>query len=70
MPRNNLNFNSDNIRIIKIRGGNDDKSYVINGLVFIKCVEGSIKKISNAKIAAYSCSFGVNNLSYSVSFLN
>lgn len=68
MPKTGFNFSADNIRVIKIIGGVIDNSFIINGLVFNKCVEGEVKKVSNARVVAFFCSFGGNNLSFLVYF--
>jgi T-complex protein 1 subunit theta len=51
-------FNSDNIRFIKILGGNVDYSSVIKGFVISRAPENSDKStIEKAKIAVYNCPF-------------
>ena len=51
-------FNADNIRCIKILGGNVEYSSVVNGFVIARAPENSDKsEIKKAKIAVYSCPF-------------
>lgn len=53
-PQNPLNFNVDNVRVVKITGGGLQDSTVVSGMVLKRDTEGSIKQIENAKVAAYS----------------
>jgi len=55
LPKNPINFNVDNIRVVKIMGGSLEQSKVVKGMVFPKEPAGSIKKAKNAKVAVYSC---------------
>ena len=48
-------FNVDNVRVAKIQGGSNMDSIVINGLVLPRPTKGSVKKMDNAKIIAFSC---------------
>ena len=51
-------FNADNIRFIKILGGNVEYSSVVNGFVIARAPENSEKStIEKAKIAVYNCPF-------------
>lgn len=56
-PKNNLNFNVDNIRVVKIIGSGIGSSTVMNGMAFKRGAEGEIKKASNAKLAIFACPF-------------
>ncbi|KAH7038101.1 chaperonin Cpn60/TCP-1 family [Microdochium trichocladiopsis] len=55
LPKNPVNFNVDNIRVVKIMGGSLEQSKVVKGMVFPKEPAGSIKKAKNAKVGVYSC---------------
>lgn len=61
LPRNHNNFDSEFIRIQKILGGNINDSYVINGLMVNRNVEGTITECKNPKIAVYSCPLDPDN---------
>jgi T-complex protein 1 subunit theta len=61
LPRNPNNFDSEFIRIQKILGGNINDSYVINGLVVNRNVEGSINDFVKPKVAVYSCPLDPDN---------
>ena len=55
MPKNTKSFNVDNVRVVKIMGGSLAASRVVQGMVFGREPEGSIKKVLSAKVAVYSC---------------
>ncbi|KAG9253297.1 chaperonin Cpn60/TCP-1 family [Emericellopsis atlantica] len=55
LPKNPLNFNVDNVRVVKIMGGSLEQSKVVKGMVFPKEPDGSIKKVNKAKVAVYTC---------------
>ncbi|KAM0263499.1 hypothetical protein ACHAQJ_001117 [Trichoderma viride] len=55
LPKNPVNFNVDNIRVVKIMGGSLDQSRVVKGMVFPKEPDGSVKKASRAKVGVYTC---------------
>ncbi|XP_002732584.2 T-complex protein 1 subunit theta-like [Saccoglossus kowalevskii] len=48
-------FNVDNVRVTKILGSGVLSSSVLQGMVFKRNVEGNITKVSNAKVACYTC---------------
>jgi len=48
-------FNVDNVRICKIGGSGLFNSEVVNGMVFRRCVESTVTKKENCKIAVYTC---------------
>lgn len=50
-------FNVDNVRVCKILGAGLLKSDVLQGMVFMRQVEGDVTKKTNAKVAVYSCPF-------------
>ncbi|KAK0398778.1 hypothetical protein QR680_002752 [Steinernema hermaphroditum] len=55
VPKNSSNFNVDSIRICKIIGSGVQYSRVMNGMVFKRGTEGSVKKVDNARIAVFAC---------------
>lgn len=50
-------FSVDNVRIIKILGGNFNQIKTIAGIVLIKDTEGQVKNIKKAKLAVFLCDF-------------
>ncbi|KAI0657766.1 T-complex protein 1 [Cubamyces menziesii] len=60
MPPNPKNFNVDNVRVVKIMGGNLAGSKVVRGMVFGKEPEGIIKKVKKAKVAVYTCGIDIS----------
>ncbi|KZT21125.1 T-complex protein 1 [Neolentinus lepideus HHB14362 ss-1] len=59
MPPNPKNFNVDNVRVVKIMGGSLPNSRVVQGMVFGREPEGSIKKVQKAKVAVYTCGIDI-----------
>lgn len=57
MPKNNLNFNVDNIRVCKILGSGVASSYVTNGMIFRRGAEGEVKGATNARVVVFACPF-------------
>jgi T-complex protein 1 subunit theta len=55
LPKNPVNFNVDNVRVVKIMGGSLEQSRVIKGMVFGREPEGTIKKARKAKVGVFSC---------------
>lgn len=55
LPKNPVNFNVDNVRVVKIMGGSLEQSKVVKGMVFAREPEGTIKKASKAKVGVFSC---------------
>lgn len=55
LPKNPVNFNVDNVRVVKIMGGSLEQSKVVKGMVFAREPEGIIKKAQKAKVAVFSC---------------
>lgn len=53
-PKNPINFNVDNVRVVKIPGASLTESTVVKGMVLRRDAEGTIKSIENAKVAAYT----------------
>ena len=60
LPRNPLNFNVDNVRVVKIMGGSLEQSRVVKGMVFGREPDGTIKKASKAKVGVFSCPIDVS----------
>lgn len=55
LPKNPINFNVDNIRVVKIMGGSMEQSRVVRGMVLGREPDGSVKKASRAKVGVFSC---------------
>lgn len=55
LPKNPVNFNVDNVRVVKIMGGSLEQSRVVKGMVFGREPEGQIKKARKAKVGVFSC---------------
>ncbi|KAL4739394.1 TCP-1/cpn60 chaperonin family-domain-containing protein [Aspergillus similis] len=60
LPKNPVNFNVDNVRVVKIMGGSLEQSRVIKGMVFGREPEGSIKKAHKAKVGVFSCPIDIS----------
>ena len=48
MPKNPVNFNVDNIRVVKIMGSSLEQSRVVKGMVFGREPDGRWLKVSEA----------------------
>lgn len=55
LPKNPLNFNVDNVRVVKIMGGSLEQSKVVKGMVFGREPDGQVKKAKKAKVGVFSC---------------
>ncbi|KAL1954999.1 hypothetical protein VTO42DRAFT_352 [Malbranchea cinnamomea] len=55
LPKNPVNFNVDNVRVVKIMGGSLQQSRVVRGMVFGREPEGIVKKAKKAKVGVFSC---------------
>ncbi|KAJ5136875.1 TCP-1/cpn60 chaperonin family-domain-containing protein [Penicillium atrosanguineum] len=55
LPKNPLNFNVDNVRVVKIMGGSLEQSRVVKGMVFGREPDGTIKQARKAKVGVFSC---------------
>ncbi|KAH6668725.1 t-complex protein-like protein 1 [Halenospora varia] len=55
LPKNPINFNVDNIRVVKIMGGSLEQSRVVKGMVFGREPDGSVKKATRARVGVFSC---------------
>ncbi|KAF2735972.1 t-complex protein-like protein 1 [Polyplosphaeria fusca] len=60
LPKNPVNFNVDNVRVVKIMGGSLRQSRVVKGMVFGREPDGTIKKANKAKVAVYSCPIDIS----------
>ncbi|KAI1457164.1 T-complex protein 1 [Annulohypoxylon moriforme] len=60
LPKNPVNFNVDNIRVVKIMGGSLEQSRVVKGMVFPKEPNGSVKKANKAKVGVFSCPIDIS----------
>ncbi|KAL8303475.1 hypothetical protein RB601_007823 [Gaeumannomyces tritici] len=60
LPKNPANFNVDNVRVVKIMGGSLDQSKVVKGMVFAKEPDGSVKKVSKAKVGVFTCPIDIS----------
>jgi len=52
---NEATFNVDNVRVCKIMGCGLQSSHVIQGMVFKRTVQCDITKVTDAKLAVYTC---------------
>ncbi|OLL25412.1 putative T-complex protein 1 subunit theta [Neolecta irregularis DAH-3] len=59
MPKNPLNFNIDNVRVVKVMGSNLVESKVVRGMVFAREPEGRVTKAGRSKVAVYSCGIDI-----------
>lgn len=57
LPTNSANFNVDNVRVAKILGAGVLGSKVMKGMVFKREVEGNVNRVTDAKVAVYTCPF-------------
>ena len=60
LPKNPVNFNVDNIRVVKIMGGSLEQSKVVKGMVFGREPDGSVKKAKKAKVGVFSCPIDIS----------
>ncbi|KAL6716907.1 T-complex protein 1 subunit theta [Lecanora helva] len=60
LPKQPVNFNVDNIRVVKIMGGSLEQSKVVKGMVFGREPDGSIKKAKSAKVGVFSCPIDIS----------
>ncbi|KAI9852688.1 MAG: T-complex protein 1 subunit theta [Vezdaea acicularis] len=60
LPKNPLNFNVDNVRVVKIMGSSLEQSKVVKGMVFGREPDGSVKKAKKAKVGVYSCPIDIS----------
>ncbi|GMG08555.1 unnamed protein product [Aspergillus oryzae var. brunneus] len=60
LPRNPVNFNVDNVRVVKIMGGSLEQSRVVKGMVLGREPDGTIKKATKAKVGVFSCPIDIS----------
>ena len=60
LPKNPVNFNVDNIRVVKILGGSLEQSRVVKGMVFGREPEGTVKKAAKAKVGVFTCPLDIS----------
>ncbi|PGH02494.1 T-complex protein 1, theta subunit [Helicocarpus griseus UAMH5409] len=60
LPKNPVNFNVDNVRVVKIMGGSLEQSKIVKGMVFGREPDGAIKKAKNAKVGVFSCPIDIS----------
>ncbi|OQD79161.1 hypothetical protein PENANT_c059G05293 [Penicillium antarcticum] len=60
LPKNPLNFNVDNVRVVKIMGGSLEQSRVVKGMVFGREPDGIVKSASRAKVGVFSCPLDIS----------
>ena len=60
LPKNPLNFNVDNVRVVKVMGGSLENSRVVKGMVFGREPDGTVKKASKAKVGVFNCPIDVS----------
>jgi len=56
MPLNSKGFNVDNVRVVKVLGGDIYQSEVIKGMALVMDTLGTVKHVKDAQIAVYTCS--------------
>ena len=49
-------INVDNVRVAKMQGGSIENSTVIKGMVIMRDAEGTVKHVTDAKVAVFGCS--------------
>jgi T-complex protein 1 subunit theta len=59
LPSNPKNFNVDYVRVAKLLGGGVADSYVLRGMIVQKDAEGTVKQVTNAKVAVFSVGIDV-----------
>lgn len=59
LPKNPINFNVDNVRVAKIPGGGVLDTSVLKGHVLTRGAEGTIKQVSDSKVAVFAQGFDV-----------
>ncbi|KAE8326507.1 TCP-1/cpn60 chaperonin family-domain-containing protein [Aspergillus sergii] len=60
LPKNPVNFNVDNVRVVKIMGGSLEQSRVVKGMVLGREPDGAIKKATKAKVGVFSCPIDIS----------
>lgn len=60
LPKNPVNFNVDNVRVVKIMGGSLEQSKVVKGMVFARQPDGTVTKATKAKVGVFSCPIDIS----------
>ncbi|KIX05875.1 T-complex protein 1, theta subunit [Rhinocladiella mackenziei CBS 650.93] len=60
LPKIPANFNVDNIRVVKIMGGDLSSSKVVKGMVFGREPDGAVKRAKKAKVGVFSCPIDIS----------
>lgn len=60
LPKDPLNFNVDNVRVVKIMGSSLSESRVVKGMVFPREPEGSVRKATRAKVGVFACPIDIS----------
>ncbi|CCX10845.1 chaperonin Cpn60/TCP-1 family [Pyronema domesticum] len=60
LPKNPINFNVDNIRVVKIMGSSLSESRVVKGMVFPRSPDGSVKSKTKAKVGVFACPIDIS----------
>ncbi|TIC74349.1 IKI3-domain-containing protein [Wallemia mellicola] len=60
MPKDPSQFNIDNVRVVKIMGGNLYESRVLRGMVFGRQPEGVARNAQKAKVAVFTCGIDIS----------
>lgn len=60
LPKNPINFNVDNVRVVKIMGGALEQSKVVKGMVFARQPDGTVTKAAKAKVGVFSCPIDIS----------
>ena len=60
LPKQPVNFNVDNVRVVKIMGGSLEQSKVVKGMVFGREPDGSVKNAKRAKVGVFSCPIDIS----------
>ena len=60
LPKNPVNFNVDNIRVVKIMGGSLEQSKVVKGMVFGREPDSAVKSAKKAKVGVFSCPIDIS----------
>lgn len=55
LPSNINMFSVENVRVAKVLGGSLSDTTVISGTVLTRDVEGTVKKVENARVVVYTC---------------
>ncbi|KAI8069505.1 T-complex protein 1 theta subunit [Gongronella butleri] len=60
MPKNQKEFNVDNVRVVKVMGSSLYESAVVKGMVFGREPEGVVQQASQAKVAIFTCPLDIS----------